>query len=484
MQEIGVHGGKAYMTHNPLTELIDLVPGSMEDEKKLHKEFNKYRYKNYPEWFTYNQEIVDRVAKLRGISKIDNTPRRRRRDQSVIKLPDSLPKEDIQKLREFILRRSDKTPTLNYIGSVKESDNIIDYLRIKYRLFRSNYALRGIVGKYISGETEMRINQDGTEVTSKNLLVFVESEKRIKGVIDILKLDKKTTNILSSGKFPDYPSTYDISKYPVTLCTLDEELGKIIPSDSVITMVVFSSELSNKYISLIPYLGNLAKLEGKNPWARELRAVLRTKTTASSQDLLRNSINDCIRLCEDILKESFKEETIKYYSDKLRILKDISNKIGLLTSLDNKFIEEFNNIPSSKDKMKFLCEYQFESESSKNQTLSSVSPAFYNYYFLLGPDRCKELGYRLDNLSKEYSNIKNKDKTNTELPKELDKIFKVDGEYTKAWIKETLKGIYYKIGYKRNAKASDLSDWYEIKHKLVKNASGKWEHGFKILKKL
>ena len=171
------------------------------------------------------------------------------------------------------------------------------------------------------------------------------------------------------------------------------------------------------------------------------------------------------------------------YKDRFTMFNAIQSRFGD-SMVDNVFLDHFNEIRETRDKLIYLCEYQFKDESSRNQTIRMISPAYYNYYTVVGPDGCRACSYNISKIKREYENRLNKDKISIGLVEELNQAFKVDGEYTKAWIKETLQGIYNKIGYNRNAKASDLGDWYETKAGKFKNASGKWEHGFKILKKL
>ena len=50
---------KAYKTHNPLIELIDIKEGSIIDELNLHNKLKEYLFNNSKEWFIENEEIYN-----------------------------------------------------------------------------------------------------------------------------------------------------------------------------------------------------------------------------------------------------------------------------------------------------------------------------------------------------------------------------------------------------------------------------------------
>ena len=127
-------------------------------------------------------------------------------------------------------------------------------------------------------------------------------------------------------------------------------------------------------------------------------------------------------------------------------------------------------------KLKYLCEH---CERVGNTSILQFidEKKFIDYINLLGIDRCKAVWYNTYLLDKKLS-VMNFDVT--KIKEELSKEFEVGQSYTKADIKEKISGVYKKLGYKASPKATDLENYYDIKHCQV-NLGTKRVHGFKIL---
>ena len=50
---------KAYKTHNPLVELVDIKEGNTIDESFLHNKLKQYLFDNSEEWFIENDEVYN-----------------------------------------------------------------------------------------------------------------------------------------------------------------------------------------------------------------------------------------------------------------------------------------------------------------------------------------------------------------------------------------------------------------------------------------
>ena len=50
---------KAYKTHNPLIELVDIKEGNTFDESCLHNKLKEYLFDNSKEWFIENEEVYN-----------------------------------------------------------------------------------------------------------------------------------------------------------------------------------------------------------------------------------------------------------------------------------------------------------------------------------------------------------------------------------------------------------------------------------------
>ena len=170
------------------------------------------------------------------------------------------------------------------------------------------------------------------------------------------------------------------------------------------------------------------------------------------------------------------------YADRFNMFSEMEN--NELINNNSQYLEFFNEyekLPNLYQKLKYLCEFQFSSDQSRQEILGSITEKhFKEYYETLGPEGCRSLSYNITNLNRkldiESFNI-------NKLVQEINNIFKVGDKYSKFDIKDILNKIYSSISYKANPKASDLEEWFELKSIKVKDNQGKWIHGFEIIKK-
>lgn len=168
---------------------------------------------------------------------------------------------------------------------------------------------------------------------------------------------------------------------------------------------------------------------------------------------------------------------------------DIKNHVKNLFGIDlqdvpevdqrklEKFFKEYKKQKSRIYKLKYLCEYC--KRVGNTSILQHIEEKrFSDYINVLGLDACKAVWYNTYLLDKKLS-VMSFDVT--KIQEELSKEFEVGQSYTKADIKEKISGVYKKLGYKASPKATDLENYYDIKHCQV-NLGTKRVHGFKILK--
>ena len=97
----------------------------------------------------------------------------------------------------------------------------------------------------------------------------------------------------------------------------------------------------------------------------------------------------------------------------------------------------------------------------------------------MGPEFIKRFSCKEAEIKREWENLKSNTGIQEEVNDEIYKIFEVGKRYTKADIKETLRGLYRKFGYQKTAKATDLEDYFELKPILTPDK----KHGVEILGK-
>lgn len=149
--------------------------------------------------------------------------------------------------------------------------------------------------------------------------------------------------------------------------------------------------------------------------------------------------------------------------------------------VDQKELEEFfkgyRKQGHRQYKLKYLCEYcRKVGDTSILRFIDEKK--FDEYINVLGLDVCRSLWYKISDLDKRLS-ILSFDMT--KIKGELSNVFEIGQSYTKVEIKEKLSEVYKKLGYKASPKATDLSEYYEMKECLVNNGA-KRSGGFKILK--
>jgi hypothetical protein len=142
-------------------------------------------------------------------------------------------------------------------------------------------------------------------------------------------------------------------------------------------------------------------------------------------------------------------------------------------------LDQFEKARSSSEKLKILCECGLSEGEMRKVFTQIENSAYENFYFGLGPERCKAFGYNYSDLLKDYE-IKFYDITLVK--RRILSEFKVGDKITTSEIKEILRVIYQELGYKKTPKATDLEEYFEISPIKVKDQLGKWGRGFEIIK--
>lgn len=145
-----------------------------------------------------------------------------------------------------------------------------------------------------------------------------------------------------------------------------------------------------------------------------------------------------------------------------------------------KFYSSFWEKKNTADKLKFICENK---ESLSLEELKEFFPllsnsAYENFYFGLGPERCKALGYNYSALLKDYElkffNI-------APVRERILSDFKVGDRLITSEVKEMLRMIYQEFKYSKTPKATDLEEYFELKDIRLRDSNGKMSRGFEIL---
>lgn len=105
---------------------------------------------------------------------------------------------------------------------------------------------------------------------------------------------------------------------------------------------------------------------------------------------------------------------------------------------------------------------------------------FQEYIEVLGLDECKAQAYNTSFLNKKLDILSfDKEKLKGDIYNE----FKVGQSYPNPYVKQKLGKIYSKNNFRATPKAIDLDEYFEIKHRKVKDETDKWVHGAVIINK-
>lgn len=142
------------------------------------------------------------------------------------------------------------------------------------------------------------------------------------------------------------------------------------------------------------------------------------------------------------------------------------------------FLQEFSEESWFDKKMKLYCDFIKKFYNILGTTnIPGVPQEYQNYINLLGPDRCKALGYYQASLEREYQIVISNDAI-----KEIILVnFKFPSKYTLKEIKTKLQEIYITLGISKTPKASDLEKYFEVKKCTINFPNGKRENGYQLI---
>lgn len=175
------------------------------------------------------------------------------------------------------------------------------------------------------------------------------------------------------------------------------------------------------------------------------------------------------------------------YKDRFSVFSAVEKDNSIIGADEvEKALKEFDKLTQFPDRLKLVCTTGFSSQL-QSEFLRQVPTIYSDYYYLLGPEKCKSASYRKSLLDKSLGliDVDKKVEFSTTDPKEaIYEKFEVGKRYTKVNIKEMLREIYSSLGLSQTPKASQLLDYFELKRCVVPNKeTGKADEGFEIIKK-
>ena len=174
------------------------------------------------------------------------------------------------------------------------------------------------------------------------------------------------------------------------------------------------------------------------------------------------------------------------YKDRFTVMSVINGEgiDGIKDEVSEK-AHEFNDLKDTVKKLKMLVDFtEGREEKDINNFFDLIPTKYREYYELLGPDRIRANSYQESKLKKEWRKIHMDDTLPDELVKEIHNIFDPSSPgYSNSEAKKVLKDLYNKYNYSRSAKTSDLEVFFYMKSIKLKDMTGNWINGFKIIAK-
>ena len=186
-----------------------------------------------------------------------------------------------------------------------------------------------------------------------------------------------------------------------------------------------------------------------------------------------------------ILREYSKKNQYNYLKENYRFdlefyNKYVKSKFEGVTQKACEIADDFNSVGDTSKKLKMLVELESLEGITKEDIesfLELIPSKFKEYYIILGPDFIKQFSCNEAEIKREWNTLR-ANKT-IDIASEIYNIFEVGKRYTKFNIKETLKGLYSRIGYQKTAKATDLEEYFKLKRILTPDK----KNGFELLEK-
>jgi len=184
------------------------------------------------------------------------------------------------------------------------------------------------------------------------------------------------------------------------------------------------------------------------------------------------SFGDYNKFSEDWIKTYYPNESEEILNHYKRIQSNITSEM-------TEFIKKLRdkNEGTLDRRLRKLCKSEF-TEEEKKIIAQQVSEKFDQYYNMVGPKRCAELGFNTTYIRDE---IKTLSADQEKLISLIYGAFKVNSRYSNAQAKEMLKNIYEDCGIKQTAKASNLRKYFEVKAIQIYYSDKTKENGLEIL---
>ena len=166
------------------------------------------------------------------------------------------------------------------------------------------------------------------------------------------------------------------------------------------------------------------------------------------------------------------------YRDRVSIFSNLSQNYIIQTNLVEAKYSEIKGNSTFRERLKLVCTTGFDPATQK-VLLDQLPIEYSNFYYVLGPDKCRANEYKRSLLASEYN--KCLDRGKTELINKIHETFIIGEVYLKRTIKQKLGDIYNEMEITRVPKATDLGKYFKLKECNTYDGSGKRVKGYEII---
>ena len=450
-----------YELHNPDIQLLKIREGTRGLEDYMHKKFEKYAYPKRKEWFYYNEEIVNSFDTLEeknflDIDKLKNKIINLLKPKSVEELKKIYYERYQEEIEKEDLDKEELDYTITNIFSfinenIENSIDTFDYSEIPLEI-DSNTRYQIIIPNPISSEN---ISMDLEQIIGRQRLDTNPWKNCATMYVKCTSLKHKTTK-------------EEFDKY------LEKKTKK---SERLLETYIDAKD-DNKW-DLAENYQKVAKVyHYKDDYVAVTRIInQKTKTVVK----LKPVFNKLVLITEERAFELQQSD----YADRFSVF--TATQLEGMDSIEDEVereLEEFNEIRSVKDKLKFLVEYSKSATKENLENFLELIPGKYkDYYLIVGPDIITACSYTESDIKKRWMETISNGEIKDNVMTEIYKMFKVGQRYTKSDIKDSLNNLYQRLGYQKKAKATDLELYYIMKYVKFQDSTNKWVNGFELIGK-
>jgi hypothetical protein len=180
---------------------------------------------------------------------------------------------------------------------------------------------------------------------------------------------------------------------------------------------------------------------------------------------------------ENYLMEEYKFDINEYNNYIRSIPKTYNSNIKLA-------LKKFNSIGQKREKFRFLIKYsESSSKDDFNVFLKLIPGKYRDYYNIAGYDIIKSSSCLESRMKQKWRIQTAKRNASLIIEKEIYDCFIIGQSYTNSEICLILDKLYKKANYSKIPNPSEIKQFFIVLHISIKNSSGIYENGFKILEK-